>query len=40
MFWPLIGGFIAFVLLTVLIGWIMDAPRRRGDQQTTRPPEH
>lgn len=31
MYWPLIGGFIAFVLLTILIGWIMDAPNRRGD---------
>jgi len=30
MFWPLIGGFIAFVLLAVLIGWIVD-PSRRGD---------
>jgi hypothetical protein len=28
MFWPLIGGFVAFVLLTVLIGWIMDTSRR------------
>lgn len=26
-FWPLIGGFIALVLLTVLMGWIMDRPR-------------
>jgi hypothetical protein len=31
MYWPLLGGFIAFVLLAVLLGWIMDAPRRRGD---------
>jgi hypothetical protein len=30
MFWPLIGGFIAFFLLTVLIGWVMD-PSRHGD---------
>jgi hypothetical protein len=29
MYWPLIGGFIAFVLFAVLMGWIMDAPRRR-----------
>jgi uncharacterized integral membrane protein len=29
MYWPLIGGFIAFVLLTILIGWVVDAPRRR-----------
>jgi hypothetical protein len=28
MFWPLIGGFIAFVLFAVLMGWIMDAPSR------------
>jgi ABC-type Mn2+/Zn2+ transport system permease subunit len=27
MFWPLIGGFIAFVLLAVLLGWIMDTSR-------------
>jgi hypothetical protein len=27
-YWPLIGGFIAFVLLAVLMGWIMD---RGGD---------
>jgi hypothetical protein len=29
-FWPLIGGFIAFVLITILIGWLVD-PSRRGD---------
>jgi hypothetical protein len=29
MFWPLIGGFIAFVLLTLLIGWLVDPARRR-----------
>jgi hypothetical protein len=29
MYWPLIGGFIAIVLITILIGWIMDS--RRGD---------
>jgi hypothetical protein len=23
-YWPLIGGFIAFVLLAVLLGWVMD----------------
>jgi len=27
-FWPLIAGFIAFVLLAVLMGWIMDTSRR------------
>lgn len=29
MYWPLIGGFIAFVLVLVLMGWIMDSSRRR-----------
>jgi hypothetical protein len=28
MFWPLIGGFIGFVLLAVLLGWIFDPDRR------------
>jgi hypothetical protein len=27
MFWPLIGGFVAFVLLAVVLGWIMDHSR-------------
>jgi hypothetical protein len=26
MYWPLIVGFIAFVLLLVLIGWAVDRP--------------
>jgi hypothetical protein len=30
MYWPLIGGFIAFLLLAILIGWLVD-PSRRGD---------
>jgi hypothetical protein len=30
MFWPLIGGFIAFVLLALILGWVLD-PDRRGD---------
>jgi uncharacterized integral membrane protein len=29
-YWPLIIGFVGFVLVTILIGWIVDAPRRRG----------
>jgi F0F1-type ATP synthase assembly protein I len=29
MYWPLIGGFIAFVLVAVLLGWILDPDRRR-----------
>jgi hypothetical protein len=37
MFWPLIGGFIAFVLLTVLIGWLVD-PARRRDAEAEPPP--
>jgi hypothetical protein len=28
MYWPLIGGFIAFVLFTVFMGWVMDTSRR------------
>jgi hypothetical protein len=28
MYWPLIGGFIAFVLIAVLLGWILDPDRR------------
>lgn len=31
MYWPLAAGFIAFVLLTLLIGWIMGSSRRDGD---------
>jgi hypothetical protein len=30
MYWPLLGGFIAFLLIALLLGWIMD-PARRGD---------
>jgi hypothetical protein len=30
MYWPLLGGFIAFVLVALLLGWILD-PARRGD---------
>jgi hypothetical protein len=29
MWWPLIGGFIAFVLIAVLLGWWVDPDRRR-----------
>jgi hypothetical protein len=36
MYWPLIGGFIAFVLLAVLLGWIVDPDRRRGDRADHR----
>jgi hypothetical protein len=27
MFWPLFGAFIAFVLIALLLGWIMDTSR-------------
>jgi hypothetical protein len=29
-YWPLIIGFVCLVLVTILIGWIVEAPRRRG----------
>ncbi len=32
MFWPLIGGFIFFVLLAVFMGWLMD-PARQGERR-------
>jgi hypothetical protein len=28
MYWPLIAGFIGVVLVTLLLGWIMDTPGR------------
>lgn len=28
MYWPLIGGFIAIVVITILVGWVMDTSRR------------
>jgi F0F1-type ATP synthase assembly protein I len=31
MFWPLIVGFIAFILVAVFMGWLMD-PSRHGDR--------
>ena len=35
MYWPLIGGVIAFVLLAVFMGWVMDTSRR-GDGERHR----
>lgn len=32
MFWPLAAGLIALVILTLLIGRIMDVPRGENDQ--------
>lgn len=28
MYWPLIGGFIAFVLLAIVMGYVMDQGRK------------
>jgi hypothetical protein len=28
MYWPLIGGFIVFILFAIFMGWVMDASRR------------
>ena len=30
MFWPLAVGFIAFILVAVFLGWLLD-PTRHGD---------
>ncbi len=30
MYWPLLGGFIVFVLFALLMGWLTDSSRRRG----------
>jgi len=30
MYWPLVGGFVAFILFAVLMGWIMDPDRHGG----------
>jgi len=30
MYWPLLGGFIVFVLFALLMGWVMDSSRRGG----------
>ena len=32
MYWPLIGGFIAFVLFAVFMGWVMDTSRHGGSE--------
>lgn len=33
MYWPLIGGFIAVVVLTLLIGWAVDLSHRRNTDE-------
>ena len=35
MYWPLIGGFIAFLVIAVFLGWILD-PDRAGGQDRDR----
>ncbi len=30
MYWPLIGGFIAFVVIALLLGWVLDPARHGG----------
>jgi hypothetical protein len=29
MYWPLIGGFIAFLILLLFLGWVLDRSERR-----------
>lgn len=29
MYWPLIGGFVVFVLIALVLGWILDPDRHR-----------
>jgi hypothetical protein len=36
MFWPLIGGFIAFVLLAIVIGWWVDPDRGKPKPSRSR----
>jgi hypothetical protein len=35
-FLPLIGGFVAVFLLTLLIGWILESSSRRADRPRDR----
>lgn len=30
MYWPLIGGFVAFLVVAIILGWVLD-PSRHGD---------
>ncbi len=36
MYWPLIGGLIAIVLISILMGWVLDTSRR--DREPERKP--
>jgi F0F1-type ATP synthase assembly protein I len=33
MFWPLIAGFVAFVLLAIILGWLLDPARHHDAEQ-------
>jgi hypothetical protein len=35
-YWPLIGGFIAFVLVAIFMGWVMDTSRHGGSENDER----
>jgi len=34
MYWPLIGGFIGFLVIVVLIGWAIDRSERSAGQRS------
>jgi hypothetical protein len=36
MFLPLLGGFVAVVVITVMIGWALDSSARRAAQRRDR----
>jgi hypothetical protein len=36
MFWPLIGAFVAFVLVAIIMGWVME----RGPENGAGPDQH
>jgi hypothetical protein len=31
MYWPLVGGLVAFILIALFMGWVMDSSRHGGD---------
>jgi hypothetical protein len=35
MYWPLIAGFVAFLILLLLIGWAIDRSARRSDSSSS-----
>jgi hypothetical protein len=32
-YWPLLGGFIALILLAIVLGWILDPARHRDGER-------